>query len=75
MPTDDDQFRRDLLGLERVLSNACAKSELPFRMQIAALVAAVARISDLADDNKATAAYLLETATLIHDGKCMEAAR
>ena len=75
MVIDDTQFRSDLLSLERLLAKACANSELPFRLQIAALVAAAVRISDLADHNKATAAYLFEMARLVHDGKCMETAR
>ena len=75
MAIDDTQFRPDLLSLERLLAKACANSELPFRLQIAALVAAAVRISDLADHNKATAVYLFEMARLVHDGKCMETER
>ncbi|MDO5623805.1 MAG: hypothetical protein Q4G71_03860 [Pseudomonadota bacterium] len=56
----------------RQIMTALLDNDCGARIYISALVFALIRVADAADENRATAAYLMEVATLMAEGKAME---
>jgi hypothetical protein len=72
VPTRIDRTRERLTALEKKITKVFLGSDAEPREWISALVMAIGRAADAADDNAATAAFLELSAAQIRAGEMME---